>query len=133
MSDAFNDAAGKSDAMEFSIDSMRSCSGNARCDLPYAQWFCKKARDDAQAACRRLREMADLARWSDNVRAECESLRSLVVAHHVTLEEFAQFFDRKPEMAAPFRAALPEIAELRKAAMKASRTISGWLEVKVTG
>lgn len=114
--------------MEFSIDSMSRCNGNASCDRPYAVFFCAEALRRASEAAKRLEAMADSLVWSDNVRAECESLRGLVVALHRIIAWFAEFFSLKFAMAEPFVEALPKLQKLEKEANEVAAKIFGWLE-----
>lgn len=113
----------------FSIDAMMRCSGNGSGDCQYAEFFCSEAVARVQSAASRLAAMADLATWSDNVRAESESLLRLIIAMHSTVKDFTEFFALKPEMAAHFQLALPVLAERRAVAVAAMEQIGTWLRL----
>lgn len=114
--------------MKLSIDAMMRLSGNRVADHAEAAAFCDEARHRSRAATGRLKEIADLAAWSDNVRSECDSLLGLVVALDDSVSEFADFFARQPAMATPFLAVRGELAQSRAEAGKAAATVRRWLD-----
>lgn len=114
--------------MQFSVDVMKRCSGNGSGDQEHANFFATEALSRATAATARLKTIADLESWGDNVRAEVESLAGLVNALEATIAEFVAFFDRKPAMQKPFTDVIPKLGPLKQASANYRTTIIGWLD-----
>ena len=105
-------------SFEFSVDTMKRCSGNTADDLEYARFFCDIAVKRAAEAASLLQSMVDLSYWSPNVFAEAESCYGLISGLHKECIYMLSFFDQKKHMLELFEKAFPRIAECKTSAQE---------------
>lgn len=115
--------------MEFSIASMKACTGNAISDADYLKWFLQKCDARLSSAAKDIGALVDGGhRFDAQTIADARAQRAQVRFCVRALGEFATWFAAKPEIAKRFADVLDERKNMIEATERNFLTLNGWFE-----